>query len=268
MSVLMTLHMATKTAPKKVLTEAQKQNRVLKALAQNDGEATASELVELTGLPKKELNDVAKALVRAKKVVPAAGGKIALPADEEEEAPAPKAKAKKPVPIAKAKPAPKKKPAPPVEEEDEEDDDDLDITDEEDDDSDFDDEEDEAIGPDDDEDEEEEDDEEAEEESDDDDDDEFELDDDEGLDDDDEEEEAPTPKAKKGSAKKSALEAPHKQFTMAFKPIDTLADDELEDRIEQSLLAAESLAKQKHTLVAEMLMRSVAKARRQLNKRS
>jgi hypothetical protein len=71
----------------------------------------------------------------------------------------------------------------------------------------------------------------------------------------------------KGKAKKAPTE-PHKAFTMPFKPIDTLTDEELTKRIEDGVEAAESAHEDGFVEVAEMLMRSVARARKQLNKRS
>lgn len=210
----------------KQLTEAQMRKKFLVVLTANEGEATAAEMVEGTGFDKATVNTLAKALVKEGLIVPAAGGKIALPEEPEEETPAPKAKGKVAPPAAKGK----KAVAPPEPEEDE-DDDSNEL--EEDEDAEFDFDEDEGL--------------------------------DEGEDTEDEVEDEPAPKkAKKGGV---SLEAPHKVFTMAFKPIDTLDDDELVERIDLSTAAAESLNEQGHELIAEMLMRSVAKARRQLNKR-
>jgi len=208
----------------KQLTEKQMRAKFLQTLEANGGEATAAEMVEGTGFPKATVNEIAKALVKEKIVLPAPGGKIALPEEPEEEAPAP---------------APKKaakKVAPPVAEEEPEDDDSNDLGDGEDD----------GFG----------------------------LDDDEGLDADgdegfeDDEEPAPAKKGAKAAKTKAVTLAPaHAEFSMPFKPIDTLDDEELTDRIDNATAAAESLMEQGHELVAEMLMRSVAKARRQLNKR-
>jgi hypothetical protein len=203
----------------KQLTEAQMRKKFLMVLEQNGGEATAAEMVEGTGFAKAQVNEIAKALVKEKVVLPAPGGKIALP-EEPEEAPAPKK-------VAPPKAAGKRV-APP----------------EDDDSNELDGEEDDGFG----------------------------LDDDEGLDADgdegfDAEDETPAPKAAKSKTKAVTLAPPHQEFSMAFRPIDTLDDDELTERIEMSTAAAESLNEQGHELVAEMLMRSVAKARRQLNKR-
>lgn len=211
----------------KQLTEAQARKKFLAVLATNEGEATAAEMVEGTGFDKATVNALAKALVKEGLVVPAAGGKIALPEEPEEEVVAPPAKK------AVAAPAGKKgKVAPPVVEEEDDDSNELE-------------EEEEAA---------------------------FDFDEDEGLDEgedteDEVEDDTPAP-AKKGKKGGVSLAAPHTEFTLAFKPIDTLDDDELAERIETSVAAAESLHGQGHELVAEMLMRSVAKARRQVNKRS
>jgi len=78
----------------------------------------------------------------------------------------------------------------------------------------------------------------------------------------------PSPKTAKVAGAGSRVTDPQAAFSMSFKPIDTLTDDELETRIESATEAAEMLSGQGHEDVAEMLMRSVAKARKQLNKRS
>jgi cobalamin biosynthesis protein CobT len=166
---------------------------------------------------------------------------------------------------AKAEPAPKtkakaktKKSAPVEEEEDEDEDED----------------EDEEDGSDEEEDDWEEDDEEADdEEADDDDEEEDDPEDEDETDDDEEDEPAPAKSKSKAGAKgkaksKAAPTEPHKVFTMPFKPIDTLTDEELTKRIEDGVEAAESAHEDGFVEVAEMLMRSVARARKQLNKRS
>lgn len=244
--------MATKT-----LTDNQKKARVLKALGEAEDGLTAPELLEATKLSKADVNNIAKLLVKAGKVVPAKNGRIMLAPDEEDEAPT--KPAKKPAAPAKSVKKPAKKVAPPVEEDDDDDDIDIDLGDDDDEDADAD------IDIDDDDDEDADGGEDADEDGTEDDDEEgFDFDDDDGQDPDDDEDDEPAPAKKKAGKKASP---PHKQFTMAFKPIDTLTDEELEQRIEMGLQAAESLVEQKYPLVAEMIMRSVAKARRQLNKR-
>lgn len=77
------------------------------------------------------------------------------------------------------------------------------------------------------------------------------------------------PNSKTSLPKTAAVSAEaHEVFSMSFKPIDTLTDDELTIRIDSSVDAAEMLFGQGHTEVAEMIMRSVAKARKQRNKRA
>ena len=83
-------------------------------------------------------------------------------------------------------------------------------------------------------------------------------------------EEAPAPKKvaapKKAPAKKAEDEVAL-PFAMAFKPIDSLTTEELQARVDESIEAAEAIHADGFPNVAEMLMRSVAKAKRQLAKR-
>lgn len=85
-----------------------------------------------------------------------------------------------------------------------------------------------------------------------------------------EEEVVEKPKKTRGRkpAPKREQKAAHSVFSMPFKPIDTLTDDELLERVERGTQAAELLFEDDEPVIAELVMRSVAKARRQLNKRS
>jgi ribosomal protein L12E/L44/L45/RPP1/RPP2 len=91
-----------------------------------------------------------------------------------------------------------------------------------------------------------------------------ELDEDEGEHGDDEDEGSDEDVAPKRGAKKVTSD---KGFTMSFKPVDQLTKRELEDRIEDGLAHAESLADQGFREVAELIMRSVTKCRKQLNRK-
>ena len=97
-------------------------------------------------------------------------------------------------------------------------------------------------------------------------------DDADGDEDDDDEDEAPP--VKKSSGKKAAPAPAAKKtskkgqpFSMAYKPIDMLTDEELEERVELATEAAQEMHDE-YPSVSEMLMRSVARARKQLTKRS
>lgn len=173
---------------------------------------------------------------------------------------------KKDAPVAKSTTAAKKKAkAAPVEDDDEEDEDEEEEEDEEDD----------GYGSDDDEDEEEE--EEDEDESDEDEeesDDDPEEEEDEEEDDpeeedevDDDEDDEPAPAKKPAGKGRTKAPVPATKFAIAFKPIDTLTDAELTKRVNEATEAAESAAEEGFKEVAEMLMRSVARARKQLSKR-
>jgi hypothetical protein len=212
------------------LNDKQIRAKFLAVLKENDNEATATEMVKGTGLDAKTVSATAKALIGEGVLKAIAGGKVKLVA--------------KAAPAAKVAP-PKK--AAPVEEEVE-----FDLSDDEEvvegyaeEEFDLEGADDDVAGDDDDP-------------------------ADDGGDDDPVEEEdvAPAPK-KKGKAKAApATAAPEAAFSLAYKPIDTLTDEELAERIEASVEAAEALYGDEHVLVAEMLMRSVAKARRQVNKRA
>lgn len=100
--------------------------------------------------------------------------------------------------------------------------------------------------------------------------------DDDGDSDDDDDDEAPKSKSKgklpnpksKGKVKEAPAEKKKakKEFTMNFKPIDTLTDDELELRLNMGLEAAETM-EDEYPAVSELIMRSVAKVKRQIAKR-
>ena len=94
--------------------------------------------------------------------------------------------------------------------------------------------------------------------------------DDDTDDHDEDEDETPVPvkKAAKLKAAPKAVSQPEKAFAVAFKPIDQLSDDELITRIELATDAAEAYFDDNQPEISEMLMRSVAKARKQLNKRN
>ena len=85
--------------------------------------------------------------------------------------------------------------------------------------------------------------------------------------DDEDEPEVPAEPARAGNKGKQAAAQSEAGFSMPFKPIDTLTDDELAIRIELSEEMAEALNADGQTEVAEMLCRIIAKARKQQNKR-
>lgn len=195
--------------------------------------------------------------------------------------PVKKAAAKKEEPVAKkkkAKPAPVEEDDDEDEEEDEDEDEDDDPESEEDEDED----EDEEGSDDDDEGEDEDEDESESEDEDEDEDDDPDSDEDDEHEDDEEEEEEEEPavpvRKKKGKAanapaqkttkKTKGVKPAHEMFAITFKPIDTLTDAELTKRVKDATEAAEVAYEDGFHEVAEMLMRSVARARKQLNKRS
>lgn len=232
-------------------TKAQiKEDRKVKAVTflKKTGPSLPKALVAHLAAPIDEVKVIVDELIDEGKIRSNADNKKLLetvPAKKKADAPAPAKKAK-------AKPAPE-----PEEEDDDEDEEEID----EEEDEDPDEEEDTDDWGD------EEDEEEVEEETEDDE----EADDPEEEDevDDDEDDDPPAPVKKgKGAAKAApAPAAPHKVFTLPFKPIDTLTDKELTQRINDGVEAAESAHGDGFVEVAEMLMRSVARARKQLNKR-
>lgn len=237
----------------KKLTDDQKRALVIKALRKL-GVTTSTKVVEETGLDRETVAKIGKKLIREKKAkLSGANGKF-LELIEKEEAPA------------KKKQAPAKKKA---KDDDDWDDDDGEEDEDEDGDEESDDEDEDGEDEDGDEDSEDED-------GDSEDEDEDEDEDGEEDEDDEDEDEAPakkkkvTPKGKaqKESSKKAKKEekAP-KEFTLSFKPIDTLTDKELKKRIEVGLEAAESLADDGETEVAELIMRSLVRVRKQLKRR-
>ena len=282
-------YMATKQQKK---TEAQKA-LVVKAL-KGGKQLSGPDIAKATGIKKDELIDLLK-LMRKEGIIRLCGK------DEKlcELVPEKKAKSKS---DAKVK-SPKKKSAPVEDDEDDEDEDDEDEDedededddgDEDDEDSDEDDDEsdddDEDGDDDEDEDDEDSDDEDEDEDEDGDDDDEDEDDEDEDEDEDDDEDEEPAPKKGKVKSKKSAP-APAKSKgknesksvkakkggdkatrrpceVMQWKSIDQLSDKALRQRIEESKDAADEIIKDgDFPHVAEMLMRAVKSAEKQLKKR-